>query len=74
MRTRAGNLLWDPTGYLDDHAVALIRELGEVVGIVAIHMFGVRWTAVAGGNGVLSSGETFQANPDRASVRLRHLT
>src|SRR5262249_22569821 len=124
VRTPAGNLLWDPTGYLDDHAIALIRDLGEVVGIVASHphMFGLQvqwsralggapvlvaepdlkwvarpdpvirpwrgtltllpevtliqlgghfpgsavahWSAGAGGNGVLFSGDTIQTNPD----------
>lgn len=53
VRTRAGNLLWDPTGYLDDHVVRQVRELGEVVGIVASHphMFGVQveWSRQLGG-------------------------
>lgn len=44
VRTPAGNLLWDPTGYLDNDAVQKVRELGEVVAIVASHphMFGVQ--------------------------------
>ncbi|MBG6216717.1 hypothetical protein IWX75_001161 [Arthrobacter sp. CAN_A6] len=57
VRTDAGNLLWDPTGYLDDHAVQRVRELGEVVGIVASHphMFGVQveWSRQLGGVPVL---------------------
>lgn len=128
VRTRSGNLLWDPIGYLDDDAVARVRELGEVVAIAASHphMFGVQiewsrrlggapvlvpsadrewvarpdpairewsgtcevapglvlsqvgghfpgsaiavWSAGAGGRGVLLSGDTLFANPDRRSV------
>lgn len=57
VRTPAGNLLWDPTGYLDDHAVRRIRELGEVVAIATSHphMFGVQveWSRALGGVPVL---------------------
>lgn len=57
VRTPAGNLLWDPTGYLDDHAIRRVRELGEVVAIVASHphMFGVRveWSWALGNVPVL---------------------
>ena len=43
MRTPAGTVLWDPTGYVDDEAAAQIRELGDVVAITSSHphMFGV---------------------------------
>ncbi len=51
--TRAGNLLWDPVGYLDDEAVNRVRELGEVTAIAASHphMFGVQveWSKALGG-------------------------
>ena len=30
VRTPAGNLLWDPNGYLDDDLVATLRQLGGV--------------------------------------------
>jgi hypothetical protein len=57
VRTPGGNLLWDPIGYLDDAAVARIRELGEVVAIAASHphMFGVQveWSRALGGPPVL---------------------
>jgi hypothetical protein len=57
VRTAAGNLLWDPVGYLDEPAVHKIRELGEVVAIAASHphMFGaqVEWSRVLGGPPVL---------------------
>src|SRR3712207_352884 len=29
VRTPAGNLLWDPVGFVDDAAVARVRELGR---------------------------------------------
>jgi len=128
VRTGAGNLLWDPLGYLDDAAVDAVRALGPVVAVVASHphMFGVQvewgrrlggvpvlvsaadaawvarpdpaietwqgerevlpgvvlsqpgghfpgsavvhWAAGAEGRGVLLSGDTIFANPDRTSV------
>lgn len=128
VRTPQGNLLWDPTGYLDDEGVRRIQELGEVAAIATSHphMFGVQvewshalggvpvlvaepdlhwvarldavirpwtgplevvpgitlvqpgghfpgsavalWAAGAGGSGVLLSGDTIQANPDRKST------
>jgi len=53
LRTPAGNLLWDPIGYLDDDAVRRVRELGPVVAIAASHphMFGVQveWSRELGG-------------------------
>lgn len=128
VRTPAGNLLWDPPGYVEDDAVARVRALGPVVAIAASHphMFGVQvawsralgdvpvlvaeadahwvarpdpvietwtgerevlpgvvlsqpgghfpgsavvhWAAGAEGRGVLLSGDTIFANPDRTSV------
>lgn len=59
VRTPAGNLLWDPVGYLDDEAVGRVRELGEVAAIAASHphMFGVQveWSRALGGVPVLVS-------------------
>jgi hypothetical protein len=59
VRTQAGNLLWDPVGYLDDEAVDRVRELGEVAAIAASHphMFGVQveWSRALGGVSVLVS-------------------
>ncbi|OBA73522.1 hydrolase [Mycobacterium sp. 1554424.7] len=37
LRTPGGNLLWDVTGYVDAAAVAQVRDLGEVIAIVASH-------------------------------------
>lgn len=57
VRTPAGNLLWDPTGYLDDQAVRRVRELGETTAVAASHphMFGVQvqWSHALGGVPVL---------------------
>jgi hypothetical protein len=66
VRTPAGNLLWDPTGYLDDHAVQRVRALGGVAAIVASHphMFGVQveWSRRLGGAPV------YVAEPDMGWV------
>ncbi|WP_433281984.1 MBL fold metallo-hydrolase [Pseudonocardia xinjiangensis] len=72
VRTPAGNLLWDPLGYLDDDAVQRVRELGEVVAIVASHphMFGVQveWSRALGGPPVLVAERDMEwvARPDPA--------
>ena len=59
VRTRAGNLLWDPVGYLDDEAVNRVLVLGDVKAIAASHphMFGVQveWSQALGGVPVLVS-------------------
>jgi hypothetical protein len=59
VRTPAGNLLWDPIGYLDDDLVGQVRALGEVVAVAASHphMFGVQveWSRALGGPPVLVS-------------------
>lgn len=128
VQTPAGNLLWDPLGFVDDDAAAAVLALGPVVAIAASHphMFGVQvewsrrlggvpvlvaeadagwvarpdpvvetwsgerevlpgvvlsqpgghfpgsavvhWADGADGRGVLLSGDTIMANPDRVSV------
>ena len=59
VRTPAGNLLWDPVGYLDEEAVNGVRELGEVTAIAASHphMFGVQveWSKALGDVPILVS-------------------
>ncbi|ORV96821.1 MBL fold metallo-hydrolase [Mycobacterium kyorinense] len=51
--TNGGNVLWDPSGFLDDAAIAAVSERGPVVGIVASHphMYGaqVEWSHRLGG-------------------------
>ena len=44
VETPAGNLLWEPLGYLDDDLVATIERLGGVAAIAASHphMYGVQ--------------------------------
>jgi hypothetical protein len=135
LRTDAGSLLWDPLGYVDDAAVAAVREIAGPPGVVAVvashpHMYGVQvewsrrlgapgspvpvlvsaadagwvartgpqveawsgereilpgvtlsqpgghfpgsvvvhWAGGADGRGVLLSGDTIMANPDRTTV------
>ncbi len=57
VHTEAGNVLWDPPGFVDDAAVEWIRGLGGVVAIVASHphMFGVQvsWSHALGSADVL---------------------
>ena len=47
VRTAAGNLLWDPTGYVDDDLEAAVRAVGGVAAVASSHphMFGaqVEW-------------------------------
>jgi hypothetical protein len=53
VRTRSGNLLWDPTGYVDDDVVAAVEEVGGIAAVAASHphMFGVQveWSHRFGG-------------------------
>lgn len=55
--TPAGNLLWDPTGFVDEEGAARVRALGPVVAIAASHphMFGVQveWSRALGGVPIL---------------------
>lgn len=57
--TPAGSLLWDPVGYVDEHAVEAVLEHGPVLAIAASHphMFGVQveWSKMLGGVPVLVS-------------------
>ena len=68
--TPSGNLLWDPTGYVDEHAVARIGALGGVAAIAASHphMFGaqVAWSHAFGGVPVLVAEANLEwvARPD----------
>jgi glyoxylase-like metal-dependent hydrolase (beta-lactamase superfamily II) len=51
--SRDGNVLWDPSGFVDGDAAAAVAGRGDVVGIVASHphMFGaqVQWSRLLGG-------------------------
>ena len=37
MRTPDGNLLWDPSGFIDDAAIDAVRAIGGLVGVAASH-------------------------------------
>jgi glyoxylase-like metal-dependent hydrolase (beta-lactamase superfamily II) len=58
--TPQGNVLWDPTGFVDADAAAAVAAHGRVVGIVASHphMFGaqVQWSHLLGGVPVYVNG------------------
>lgn len=49
----SGNVLWDPTGYVDEATAEVVAAKGEVVGVLASHphMFGaqVQWSRLLGG-------------------------
>jgi len=70
IRTAAGNLLWDPNGYVDDDGVRRIRALGDVLAIATSHphMFGVQveWSRALGGVPVLVAEADLEwvARPD----------
>jgi hypothetical protein len=72
VRTPAGNVLWDPNGYVDDGVVQRIGELGEVIAISSSHphMFGVQveWSRRLGGAPVLVTEPNMEwvARPDAA--------
>ncbi|MQY27860.1 MBL fold metallo-hydrolase [Nocardia aurantia] len=70
IRTPAGIVLWDVVGYVDEAAVATVRELGEVVAIVASHPhhYGtqVQWSRLLGGVPVFAAAADLEwvARPD----------
>ncbi|KRC51355.1 hydrolase [Leifsonia sp. Root227] len=57
LRTPDGNLLWDPTGYVDEAAAAAVQDLGGVAVIATSHphMFGAQtsWSRMLGDPPVL---------------------
>lgn len=57
VHTTEGNLLWDPTGFVDDAGVQRVRELGGAAFIAASHphMFGAQlaWSSALGDATVL---------------------
>jgi len=72
VRTPAGTVLWDPTGYVDDGVVAQVRELGDVIAITSSHphMFGVQveWSRRLGDAPILVTEPNTEwvARPDPA--------
>lgn len=67
VRTAAGNVLWDPVGFVDEFAARQVRELGPVAAIVASHphMYGaqVEWSRLLGDTPV------YVAEQDRSWVQ-----
>jgi glyoxylase-like metal-dependent hydrolase (beta-lactamase superfamily II) len=67
IRTSAGNVLWDPVGFVDETAARQVRELGQVAAIVASHphMYGVQvaWSRLLG------DAPVFVADADREWVQ-----
>jgi len=67
LRTPAGNMLWEPPGYLDDAAIDRVRALGGVSVISASHPHltgtSIQWSHAFGGVPVLV------AEADRAWIR-----
>lgn len=65
--TPAGNLLWEPPGYIDDSAIEAIRELGGVAVISASHPHltgaSIKWSHAFG------KAPVFVASADRAWIR-----
>jgi glyoxylase-like metal-dependent hydrolase (beta-lactamase superfamily II) len=72
LRTDAGNLLWDPTGFVDAAGADRVRRLGPVAAIVASHphMYGVQveWSRALGGVPVLvaAADRDWVQRPDNA--------
>lgn len=74
VRTAAGNVLWDPPGFLDDAAVAAIRAAGGLRAVSASHphMYGaiVQWSRLFDAEIVLPlADEGWLMRPDRAVRR-----
>lgn len=75
LQTDAGNILWDPVGYVDEAGAAAVLALGPVVAIVASHphMYGVQveWSRALGGVPVLvaaADAEWVQRSDDSITV------
>jgi glyoxylase-like metal-dependent hydrolase (beta-lactamase superfamily II) len=70
VRTDAGNLLWDPSGFIDDDAIAAVRELGGLRYVTASHphFYGsmVWWSRAFGAEIVIPSADSewLRAGPD----------
>lgn len=67
VRTAAGNLLWEPPGYLDQTAIDVVRDLGGLKAVSASHPHltgtSIQWSHAFGGVPVLV------AAADRAWIR-----
>lgn len=74
VRTTAGNLLWEPPGFIDDHLIDEIRTLGGVAAISASHPHltgaSIQWSHAFGGAPVFvaESDRRWIQRPDEAIV------
>ena len=72
VRTPGGNLLWEPPGYLDDHAVRAVRDLGGLALVSASHPHltgaSIQWSHAFAGVPVLvaSADRQWVRRPDEA--------
>ena len=72
VRTAAGNVLWDPSGFIDDAAVAAVREAGGLSFVTASHphFYGAiaEWARVFGAEILVPSDDAawLRAGPDAA--------
>jgi glyoxylase-like metal-dependent hydrolase (beta-lactamase superfamily II) len=61
VRTPAGNLLWDPSGFIDDEAIAAVREIGGLSFVTASHphFYGsiVSWSRAFGAEILVSEAD-----------------
>src|SRR6266513_3088191 len=70
--TPAGNILWDPSGFIDEAAVAAVRAAGGLTFVTASHphFYGAiaSWADGADGRGALFSGDTIFVTPGEDRV------
>ena len=77
VRTDGGNLLWDPSGFIDDEAVAAVRELGGLSYVTASHphFYGsiAEWSRATGAEILVPEADVSWLSPllgaDSAAVR-----
>ena len=69
--TPAGNLLWDPPGFLDDQAISRVREAGGLQAVTASHphFYGAmaEWSAAFGADILVPQADaSWVTRPDPA--------
>ena len=74
LRTAEGNLLWDPSAFIDDAAIEAVRELGGLAAVSSSHphMYGaiVEWSHAFGAEIVLPQADLeWMPRPDPAVRR-----
>ena len=71
VQTKGGNLLWDPSGFLDDAAAGAVRDAGGIVAVSASHphLYGalVEWSRALGAEILLPAADRgWLTRPDPA--------